>query len=237
MADIPPASRPPADPRVQRPPADATGQIGAYERPARWQTVAAVVLGVVLIALPLYLWRRPRSVAEPVDRDDAAVVPAALVVDAAPAEEEAGAHGLQLGDPRVLECKDPGAVHTPPERMRPRRRVREGLCPGHRGCARLRAEPAVGGTITYVADLAFARRKGPVTVSRPAGRALDQDGQGHRSLPGRRPARHLGHSARRADACSCALPDRPDRDLPGLEVSPCARRGGVACGRHPGGAQ
>jgi hypothetical protein len=167
MADIPPSSRPPADPRVQRPPADATGQIGAYERPARWQTVAAVVLGVVLIALPLYLWRRPRSVAEPVDRDDAAVVPPAPVVDAAPAEDEAGLHGLQLGDPRVLECKDPGAVHTPPERCDHVSVFEKGFAQAivdARDC--VPSQPS-GGTITYVADLAFARHKGPVTVSAP----------------------------------------------------------------------
>ena len=166
MAGIPPSSRPPADPRLPPRPADATGQIGAYERPARWQTIAAVVLGVVLVAVPLYLWRRPRSVADPVVRDDAAEVPVAEAPEVTP-EDEAGAHALALGDPRILECKDPGAAHTPAERC-------DHLGPFEKGFAQaildahdcVPAGPARG-TITYVADVAFTHRRAPVLVSAP----------------------------------------------------------------------
>jgi hypothetical protein len=167
MADVPSSSRPPADPRLPPRPADATGQIGAYERPARWQTIAAVALGVVLVAVPLYLWRRPRSVAEPVVRDDAAEVAVADVPDAATPDDEAGARALALGDPRILECKDPGSAKTPPERC-------DHLGPFEKGFAQAIVEahdcvPAApsGATITYVADVAFTHRKAPVTVSAP----------------------------------------------------------------------
>jgi hypothetical protein len=167
MADIPPSSRPPADPRLPPRPADATGQIGAYERPARWQTIAAAVLGVVLFAVPLYLWRRPRSVAEPVVRDDAADVPAADLADVAAPDDEAGARALSLGDPRILECRDPGSRATPAERC-------DHLPPFERGFAQaildahdcVPAGPA-GGTITYVADVAFTRKRAPVLISAP----------------------------------------------------------------------
>jgi hypothetical protein len=167
MADVPPSSRPPADPRLPPRPADATGQIGAYERPARWQTVTAVVLGIVLVAVPLYLWRRPRSVAEPVVRDDASEPVVADVPDVAVPDDEAGAHALQLGDARVLDCKDPGSGRTPAERcdhLPPFEKSFAQAILDARDC--VPASPA-GGTITYVADVAFSHRKVPILVSAP----------------------------------------------------------------------
>jgi hypothetical protein len=163
MPDHSPSSRPP-DPRLPRP-ADATGQIGQYERPARWQTVTAIVLGVVLVSVPLYLWRRPRSATEPVVRDDAAEPAAVEFIDAAATEEDAAAHSLVLGDPRVLECKDTGSGHTLPEKCDHIPQLEKAFAQAivdSRDC--LPPQPA-SATITYVADVALSRKK--LVVSAP----------------------------------------------------------------------
>ncbi|HTV25690.1 MAG TPA: hypothetical protein VMG12_43640, partial [Polyangiaceae bacterium] len=52
-------SSPPSTPRAQEPLVRRLGSASSGERPIRAQAVVAFAVGVVLIAVPLYLLRRP----------------------------------------------------------------------------------------------------------------------------------------------------------------------------------
>jgi len=66
--------------------------------------IVALILGLVLVAIPLYLWRRPRA-------ESIAVTPqeAGAAVESPAAEEK-----LIIADAHVLSCHDPGPKRTPP---------------------------------------------------------------------------------------------------------------------------
>src|SRR6185503_11184015 len=53
------ASVPPSEPRSSRASFEALD--AQVDRPARLQMIVALILGLVLVAIPLYLWRRPRA--------------------------------------------------------------------------------------------------------------------------------------------------------------------------------
>lgn len=118
--------------------------------------IALGVLGFVLVAVPLYLWRRPRAV--PIEATGEALGATAALADAAaPAPSAAG--GARVSDAVVLECHDPGPNRTPPEQC--------GRLPGfEKAFARAVADAAAcvapgagGGTIVYVADVSYGRPK------------------------------------------------------------------------------
>src|SRR4051794_30699616 len=91
---------------------------GGGERPVRLQIIIALVAGLILVAVPLYLWRRPRP--ESIPSADAAVVDAGVAVpeggspivafDAGPAG------GVTLSPYTTIKCENPGPGKTPPER-------------------------------------------------------------------------------------------------------------------------
>ncbi len=87
---------------------------GGGERPVKLQIIIMLVAGLVISAVPLYLWRRPR--AEPIPSADAAVadagVPPAPIVSF-----DAGAQsGVTLAPFTTIRCENPGPGKTPPER-------------------------------------------------------------------------------------------------------------------------
>ena len=165
-------SGPPSDPRprASRPGFDA-GPDDASLRPARAQMIALLVLGFVLVAVPLYLWRRPRALPE----TDPALTAAPSDADAeAPAPQTNGSgsatpapNGVRLGDPQVLECHDPGPKHTPPEQCDRLPELEKALAQavtGASGCV----PRGSGGAVVLVADVSYARKKKPVSVTAPA---------------------------------------------------------------------
>lgn len=170
----PAQSRPPSDPRPlpPRPGADWGGDWHDGGGPARLQMVFVVVLGVVLVAVPLYLWRRPRSVADSATASalpEAGVLSATVEVDAGPPP------GVRLSDPRVLSCQDPGTKKTPNEQcdaLPAFEKSFEDAILNAKGCVPAAAGP---GTITYVADVSF-NKKHTVTVSLP------KDGRSYRGV-------------------------------------------------------
>jgi len=91
---------------------------GGGERPVRVQIIIALVAGLILVAVPLYLWRRPQP--EPIKNADAAVVDAGFVtLDAGiePATPESrNDDGMKLAPFKTIRCQDPGPGKTPPER-------------------------------------------------------------------------------------------------------------------------
>jgi hypothetical protein len=178
MAEPREPSHPPSEPHP------ALARVGnlfaAEDRPVRVQLVAALLLGLVLVASGLYLWRRPRSAdassADPAAAtstaggagaaDDAgafAAVP--VVVDAG------GASPVSLSDPRVLACHDRGSKKTAPDQCDHVARVEQALTSAITQAAACVPSAAGGGTIEYVADVSFSRHKVSVSLPR-AGRSV-----------------------------------------------------------------
>src|SRR5580700_6932012 len=91
--------------------------LGGVDRVARLQTIAAVVLGLALIAIPLYLWRRPRSESLPVTSalDASAPLGDAGLAAVAAAPAVPTAPQVTLSDAKVMECHDTGSKRTRPE--------------------------------------------------------------------------------------------------------------------------
>src|SRR5580692_4256779 len=113
----PPSSRAPSDPKPHpsRGGADWGGQPGGGGSPARWQMLAVVFLGLLVVAVPLYLWRRPRSGVEPAYGDASVLDGYGSDAGAMPLDDfdAPSSPGLRLTDARVLECRDPGSRKTP----------------------------------------------------------------------------------------------------------------------------
>lgn len=90
---------------------------GAGERPVRLQIIIALVAGLILVAVPLYLWRRPR--AESIPSADAAVVGAGVPDGGSPIvafDAGAGAAGITISGFTTVKCENPGPGKTSPDR-------------------------------------------------------------------------------------------------------------------------
>jgi hypothetical protein len=176
MADRREPSHPPSDPHPGL--ARASGILAAEDRPVRTQLVAALLLGLVLVASGLYLWRRPRA-----DSDAVAAQPAgsssssqlaptfgdAGLVAATP---DAGSPGpVSLSDARTLGCQDRGSKRTAPDQCDRLTPVEQALSSAINQAATCVPAAAGGGTIEYVADVSFSRHKVNVLLPR-AGRSV-----------------------------------------------------------------
>lgn len=95
----PPFPSAPSDPALRR---LGVGPPGGHTRPIRAQLIVVVVLGLMLLAVPLYLWRRP-SLASRVSAIDAGAAPSASSSAAAVA-------------PPPISLPDAGALE--PERVK-----------------------------------------------------------------------------------------------------------------------
>jgi hypothetical protein len=178
MSDLPPNPSQTPEPKSltsRPPPAGRLDAIlGGVDRVARLQTIAAVVLGLALIAIPLYLWRRPRSESPPVTSAltssgalDAGVPDAAGVGAALPGPT------VSLSDPKVMECHDTGSRHTRPEDCDHLAAVEKGLATAINASASCLPTSTGGGTLVYVVDASFARKRHPIELIVPRdGRSL-----------------------------------------------------------------
>ncbi len=174
---VEPPSHPPSDPRpiVRR---------GAVWRPSQGRPLgveiaAALALGVLLVAVGLYLWRRPRAPAGASGAESASSVPAPAPSAAAappPTVDAVRPSAVTLSEARVLECHDRGPKKTPPEQcdhLSPIEKALADAVEQSAACASpsTGAAGADGGTIEYVADVSFLRRRVSVTLPR-AGRSV-----------------------------------------------------------------
>jgi hypothetical protein len=179
MAEGPLFRRPPSDPKPlpTRGGADWTGANNPYDGPARLQMLAVVLLGLVLVAVPLYLWRRPRSVTSAVSGEAGA--PDGSAPDAADttAELDAGpTYGIRLSDARITECHDQGSKKTPAEQCDALPAFAKSFTDAILAARDCMAPSAGPGSITYVADVSFSRKKSPVTITLP------KDGRSFRAV-------------------------------------------------------
>lgn len=165
------ASVPPSEPRSTSRASFSQVDLSA-DRPARLQMLVALVLGLVLVAIPLYLWRRPRaeSIAA-TGSADSGVDPnaaAAPTTTASPSDEGKPT----LGEPKSILCQDPGPKKTAPEQCDHLADVEKAFAKAIEETAPSCApKEAGGGTIQFVADVSFKRKA--LNVSTPKdGRTL-----------------------------------------------------------------
>jgi len=154
-------SVPPSEPRSSR--ASIADLDAAVDRPARLQMIVALVLGLVLVAIPLYLWRRPRaeSVIAARANTDAGLGNLQTITppDAAPADDK-----VTLGELHVLSCHDSGPKKTPPEQCDHVAEVEKAFAKAIEENAACVPKDAGGGTIQYVADVSFKKHGATVSV-------------------------------------------------------------------------
>ena len=150
------ASVPPSEPRSTSRGSFSQLDLSA-DRPARLQMIVALVLGLVLVAIPLYLWRRPRaeSIAA-TGSADSGVDPnaAAAPTTTAPVEESKPT----IGDAKSILCQDPGPKKTAPEQCDHVADVEKAFAKAIDEAASCVPKDAGGGTIQFVADVSFKRK-------------------------------------------------------------------------------
>ncbi|MCC6646753.1 MAG: hypothetical protein IT374_14410 [Polyangiaceae bacterium] len=137
---------------------------GKSSRTLRVQMTVAVVAGLVMIAVPLYVWRRPRAT-DADRRPDAtgqsglspmlsATAPAATAPVPLPPETR----GLSLGEPRISRCQKSGGK-TPPEQCDRQPFFEEALTKSIRDNVSCAPMLPSGGTINFVLDVDFKTKK------------------------------------------------------------------------------
>ena len=158
---------PPSEPRAaSRASFDALD--AQVDRPARLQMIVALILGLVLVAIPLYLWRRPRteSISVSAGTLDASVLPAVTAAPTSGVDEK-----LVIGEPKILSCHDPGPKKTPPDQCDHVAELEKAFAKSIEDSTSCVPREAGGGTIIFVADVNF--KKKTVGVSTPKeGRTL-----------------------------------------------------------------
>jgi hypothetical protein len=167
-------SHPPSDPRPTRARSSGDG-FPTEERPPRAQLAAAAVVGLFLVAGGLYLWRRPHAETDAAANEAASPSASALAVEdahgAAALLDAGGPSPVSLSDARVLACHDKGSRKTPADQCDHVATVEQALAQAIAQSASCSASAPAGGTIEYVADVSFLRRKVHVSLPR-SGRSL-----------------------------------------------------------------
>ena len=145
-------SVPPSEPRPSSRASLSALDVGA-DRPARLQMIVALVLGLVLVAIPLYLWRRPRAESIAVtNASDGGLDPA--LGGKPPVVEEK----MTLSDPKVLGCHDPGSKKTAPEACDHVPELEKGFAKALEETSSCVPKEA-GGTIAWTVDVSFKKKE------------------------------------------------------------------------------
>jgi hypothetical protein len=152
-------SHPPADPHSLAKPVGAPFR---EKKPGRLTLIAGLSAGLLLLASGLYLWRRPGTPHEASGSEE----PAASAATTASAELQTGAvpdagsrSPVSLTEARVLGCHDPGPMVTPAEQCDHVASIEKALSSAIEQAATCMPSSTSGGTIEYVADVSFLRRK------------------------------------------------------------------------------
>lgn len=125
--------------------------------------IIALILGLVLVAIPLYLWRRPRAEAIPVSTStssaavgDAGSAGAVMTTSVAAVPELPKL--AVVGDARVLSCHDAGPKKTHPENCDHLSEIEAALGKAIEETASCVPKEATGGTVQYVAEVNFKKK-------------------------------------------------------------------------------
>jgi hypothetical protein len=131
---------------------------GGGERPVKLQLIIALVAGLILVAVPLYLWRRPRP--ESIPTADAAVVdggaPAPVTTVVA---FDAGSSSISLSPFTTVRCENPGPGKTSPERCDHVTTFEDALSRAVRESATCAPASKSSYTVSFVMESDFRRKK------------------------------------------------------------------------------
>ncbi len=127
--------------------------------------IVALILGLVLVAIPLYLWRRPRadSISVGNGSGETPVLPAVTAAAVAPEEK------LVVGEAKILSCSEPKKGSPAPCDRAPE--LESALSKAVEETASCVPRDAGGGTIVYVAEIAVKKKTVAVTTPKD-GRTL-----------------------------------------------------------------
>jgi hypothetical protein len=130
----------------------------------RLQIVMALIATLVLVAVPLYLWRRPQP--EAISSADAAVAsnaPKAALPFASQQSPASSVAPLEISPIKVLSCKDPGPGRTPPERCDGIRALEDALTRAIRDSQTCAPATKQSFVMSYNLDANFAKKR--LTIS------------------------------------------------------------------------
>jgi hypothetical protein len=134
------------------------------QQPVRVQMILGLVVGLVLIAVPLYLWRRPDSSAKGVKGAGSADSSAAVAQDGGVPyvpliDASADAPKIKLEPFKTVRCSDPGLGKTPPERCDHITFFEDALARAVRENVVCAPPTKTGATVSFVLDLDFRRKQ------------------------------------------------------------------------------
>jgi len=171
MAEPREPSHPPSDPYPSLARARAAARFGDDSRPSRAQLVAVALLGVVLLASGLFLWRRSRAPAG----GESAEGPG---LSAGITLEDAGLQGtldagrapdpVLLSEARTVACHDRGPKKTLPDECDRLTGLEQALSHAIEEAASCVPESVPSATIEYVADVSFSRHTLRISLPRAA---------------------------------------------------------------------
>jgi hypothetical protein len=171
MAEPRDPSHPPSDPYPALVRARAA-RFGDETRPPRAQLVAAGLLGVVLLATGVFLWRRPHG---PVggEAGDGSGPLAAKVAPEGPGFQPGTDAGnapdsVSLSEARVVACHDRGPKKTSPDDCDHLSGLEQALSQAIEQAASCVPQSDSGATIEYVADVSFLRHMLRISLPRAA---------------------------------------------------------------------
>lgn len=131
----------------------------------RLQIVMALIATLVLVAVPLYLWRRPQP--EAISSADAAVasnVPKTVVPFASQPLATPTVAPLDIAPIKVMSCKDPGAGRTPPERCDGIRALEDALTRAIKDSQSCAPPTKQSFVMSYNLEANFAKKKMNITL-------------------------------------------------------------------------
>lgn len=128
----------------------------------------ALVLGLLLVAIPLYLWRRPR--AEPITAPFGTIDAGVIAAPTAPTPAAQTDDKIVVGDVAILSCHDPGAKRTALAQCDHVLELEKAFMRAIEESAPCVSKDS-GGMVVYVADVAFRRKTVQVTTAKE-GRTL-----------------------------------------------------------------
>jgi len=147
-------STPPSRPSPYR-------QLGSGgQQPVRVQMILGLVVGLVLVAVPLYLWRRPQQAPspDPAETVDGGVVSIDGGTPYVPLVDAAAAPRVKLGPFKTLRCMDPGPGKTPPERCDHITFFEDALARAIRENTLCAPSTKTGAVVSIVMDVSFRRK-------------------------------------------------------------------------------
>lgn len=132
---------------------------GGGERPVRLQIIIALVAGLIIFAVPLYLWRRPKP--DPIPTADAAVADAGVPMTTSPivAFDAGPSGGIQLSPFTTIKCSKPGPGKTPPERCDHVTTFEDALARAIRERSDCAPASKTAYTVSFVMETDFRRKK------------------------------------------------------------------------------